>query len=323
MYSTLCHLLVSNVEGVAIWWQVLIYMVSVRAVVTKRRVRTPVLRNQDLIASTVKPWPLNNLRNYPPLPINWRRRNVTRLTLPLQRTLHLPKSLLVPGHWFECTAGWKEEKVENKKPVKSKPSASPSRPAAVSTDQRFDELDQKWSDRFNWLESLLLARTLDQPQQEPTFGMVKVVPAHSPPASVIRSETFQQTHRPTSFSDCWPTLWIYWPTLCIYHHRPLGLSLTDINYQTDQQLLQAYPMPFNRPERFLPVNRIQTVLYLTDPLLIFSLRRESCRMNWMLQLQTRIILLQKNNLTGKQWGESGLLWAGPTFWIWIQPLALQ
>ena len=35
----------------------------------------------------------------------------------------------------------KKKKVEDKK--KSKPSASASRPAAVSTDQRFNELDQK------------------------------------------------------------------------------------------------------------------------------------------------------------------------------------
>ena len=91
----------------------------------------------------------------------------------------------------------KKKKVEDKKKsVKPKPSAS--WPAAVS-DQRFDELDQKWSDRFNWLEALLLARTLDQPQQEPTFGTVKVVPAHSPPASVIRSEPFiRPTDQPSS-----------------------------------------------------------------------------------------------------------------------------
>ena len=105
----------------------------------------------------------------------------------------------------------KKKKVEDKKKsVKSKPSASASRPAAVSTDQRFDELDQKWSDRFNRLEALLLARTLDQPQQEPTFGTVKVVPAHSPPASVIRSEPFirpsdqpasQAADRPSGSTD--------------------------------------------------------------------------------------------------------------------------
>ena len=74
----------------------------------------------------------------------------------------------------------KKKKVEEKKKsVKAKSSSD--RPAAVSTDQRFEELDQKWSDWFNRLEALLLAKTLDQPQQEPTFGTVKVVPAHSPP----------------------------------------------------------------------------------------------------------------------------------------------
>ena len=64
----------------------------------------------------------------------------------------------------------KKNKVEEKKKsVKSKSASSTSRPAAVSTDQRFKELDQKWSDRFNWLGALLLAKTLDQPQQELTF----------------------------------------------------------------------------------------------------------------------------------------------------------
>ena len=89
----------------------------------------------------------------------------------------------------------KKKKVEDKKKSKS----STCRLAAVSTDQRFNDLDQKWSDRFNRLEALLLARNLDQPQQDPTFGMVKVVPAHSPLASVIRSEPFiRPTDRPAS-----------------------------------------------------------------------------------------------------------------------------
>ena len=82
----------------------------------------------------------------------------------------------------------KKKKVEEKKT--SNPSTSSSRPAAVSTDQRFEKLDQKWSDRFNRLEALLLAKTLDQPQQEPTFSTVRVVPAHSAPANVIRSEAY-------------------------------------------------------------------------------------------------------------------------------------
>ena len=97
----------------------------------------------------------------------------------------------------------KKKKVEEKKKsVKSKSSTLSSQLAAVSTDQRFEELDQKWSDRFNRLEALLLAKTLDQPQQEPTFSTVKVVPAHSPPANVIWSEPFI---KPTDQSAPQPT----------------------------------------------------------------------------------------------------------------------
>ena len=62
----------------------------------------------------------------------------------------------------------KKKKVEDKKSLsksvksdKSTKSASSSRPATVSTDHIIDELDQKWSDRFNRLEALLMARTLD------------------------------------------------------------------------------------------------------------------------------------------------------------------
>ena len=96
----------------------------------------------------------------------------------------------------------KKKKVEEKKKsAKSKSSASSSRPAATSTDQRFEELDQKWSDRFNRLEALLLAKTLDQPQPEPTFNTVKVVPAHPPPANVIRSEPFIKPTDQSSFQS--------------------------------------------------------------------------------------------------------------------------
>ena len=44
------------------------------------------------------------------------------------------------------------------------------------------ELNQKWSDRFNRLEALLLARSF-----EPTFSSnVKVTPTHSPLAGVVQ-----------------------------------------------------------------------------------------------------------------------------------------
>ena len=48
-------------------------------------------------------------------------------------------------------------------------------------------MEQKWSDRFNRLEALLLAKTLDR---EPTFSTVKVTPTHAPPATAISSEPF-------------------------------------------------------------------------------------------------------------------------------------
>ena len=63
--------------------------------------------------------------------------------------------------------------VKSDKSTKSSSTASSSRPATVSTDHRIDELDQEWSDRFNRLEALLMARILDRPQ-EPTFSFVKV-----------------------------------------------------------------------------------------------------------------------------------------------------
>ena len=87
----------------------------------------------------------------------------------------------------------KKKKVEEKyKSVKSvKSLSSTSQLAVVSTDQRFEELDQKWSDRFNQLEALLLAKTLDQPQPELTFSTVKVAPAHPPPGNVVK-QTNQQ-----------------------------------------------------------------------------------------------------------------------------------
>ena len=46
-------------------------------------------------------------------------------------------------------------------------------------DSKLAKLDDKWSDRFNRLEAILLARSI-----EPTFSSaVKVIPTHSPPAS--------------------------------------------------------------------------------------------------------------------------------------------
>ena len=65
-----------------------------------------------------------------------------------------------------------KKKVEKEKAKSStdKPakSGTDSRSAKASTDARIEELDQKWSDRFDWLEALLLARTLDRSHDQPS-----------------------------------------------------------------------------------------------------------------------------------------------------------
>ena len=80
-------------------------------------------------------------------------------------------------------------KAQTSKPPKSgldKPTKSPCSRSAVNA--RIDEFDQKWSDKFNRLEALLLARTLAKP--EPTFHPVKVTPTHTPPVGVKATKPF-------------------------------------------------------------------------------------------------------------------------------------
>ena len=85
--------------------------------------------------------------------------------------------------------------VPEKKSKKDKPSSSSKakKPAKLVEDSKFDELDKKWTDHFNKLEALLLAKSL-QPVDQPTFSAsVKVPPSRSPPATVNRdSEPFFQ-----------------------------------------------------------------------------------------------------------------------------------
>ena len=78
-----------------------------------------------------------------------------------------------------------EKKVSTSKHAKSseKPVKSPT-PHRSSADARIDELDQKWSNRFNRLETILLAKTVDK---EPTFSTVKVAPTTSAPAGISKS----------------------------------------------------------------------------------------------------------------------------------------
>ena len=100
------------------------------------------------------------------------------------------------------TASSDKPKVASKdsKSNVEKPSKTSVKPHKTSVDFRIDDLDQKWSDRFNRLEALLLAKSLDKP--EPAFTSVKVAPAHSPPASsVISSKPFVRPSDAAQGSD--------------------------------------------------------------------------------------------------------------------------
>ena len=81
----------------------------------------------------------------------------------------------------------KKTSSEKSKPCKSsdKPSKSVEpKPSRSSADARIDELDKKWADRFNRLEALLFAKSLDQP--EPTFQAPKVAPTHPSPVGAVK-----------------------------------------------------------------------------------------------------------------------------------------
>ena len=90
----------------------------------------------------------------------------------------------------------KDLKAGTEKPSKS----SSAKSHRSSADSRINELDQKWSDRFNRLEALILAKALDRP--EPAFTTMKVTPAHSPPSeSVISTKPFIRPYDAAQGSD--------------------------------------------------------------------------------------------------------------------------
>ena len=78
-------------------------------------------------------------------------------------------------------------KAKSDKPTKSTSSQPPtsssdqSKSTTSTTDTKLADLDKKWSDRFNRLEALLLAKTL-HPPRDPVFS--------TPPANVVRTDPF-------------------------------------------------------------------------------------------------------------------------------------
>ena len=82
--------------------------------------------------------------------------------------------------------------VPDKKPKKEKPPSPRKRLKKSATNKKMEEIDQKWLDRFNHLEALLMSKTFQL-----TFSSaVKVTPTHSPPTTIAKdTEPFFQ---PTS-----------------------------------------------------------------------------------------------------------------------------
>ena len=89
-------------------------------------------------------------------------------------------------------------KAQTSKESKADKPSKSLKPTKSSQDSRFDQLDQKWSERFNRLEALLLAKSLEQ--QGLAFTTVKVTPTHSPPKTVVSSKPFIRP-QPTTTTD--------------------------------------------------------------------------------------------------------------------------
>ena len=100
-----------------------------------------------------------------------------------------PASVSVIGAVGESVASPSTSIPPEKKAKKDKPTSKAKKSASSSADDRISALDLKWSDRFNRLEALLMAKSL-----EPSFSAdVRVTPKHCPPANVSKdSEPFFQ-----------------------------------------------------------------------------------------------------------------------------------
>ena len=79
--------------------------------------------------------------------------------------------------------------------------SSPTKTAKLTTDNKLEAMDLKWSERFSRLAAMLLSKTLSQP--EPSFQPVKITPVKPPPAGAVdNTEPFfapvKSTDRPNS-----------------------------------------------------------------------------------------------------------------------------
>ena len=93
----------------------------------------------------------------------------------------------------EAVKAKKPDKTPDTKVAKGKSSkkrhSSPAHSSTVSTDNKLEAMDLKWSERFSRLEAMLLSKSISQPA--PAFQSVKVIPVKPPPAGAL------DTTRPT------------------------------------------------------------------------------------------------------------------------------
>ena len=117
-----------------------------------------------------------------------------------------------------------EKKVKTEKASTSMTGKSTASSSTV--DSKIAQLDEKWFDRFNRLEALLLARTI-----ELTFSSnVKVTPTHSPPASAVHStEPFIKPVQPvpatTEFPGSGSSAEKHQPTSQTANNRPTTATM--------------------------------------------------------------------------------------------------
>ena len=76
---------------------------------------------------------------------------------------------------------------------------SPAKNPKLTTDNKLEQLDQKWSERFSPVEEMLLSKTFNQPA--PVFQSVVGSSTKPPPACAVdNNQPFlkPQTHQPTT-----------------------------------------------------------------------------------------------------------------------------
>ena len=161
-----------------------------------------------------------------------------------------------------------EKKKTDKKPASEKPKSSKSKstdpkPSTSSADDRIDELDKKWADRFNRLEALLLAKSIDQP--EPTFQAPKVAPTHPSPVVLSSllppSSDLLPTNRPSQICLV-PAIQLHKDRLPANRLKPANISVQLI--QTCQVLTQRNSLLASRFRYSPTLTNLQICLAHSD-----------------------------------------------------------